>query len=175
MPYETDYGIPNNSFSIDDTQIASESSDYGERKEVPEGTWNAQVVEVLQKEYFDNADENREQIKRLIPLEVVDEGEYQGSWIFCAVYAPPGDESNKSQMVKYQMGKQRLAKIAHACGLTSISDLNESAGKYVTVTLTRSKNGKWIDITEVVPFGAGPGQDMAKLVENTPVKDEIPF
>ena len=46
-------------------------------------------------------------------------------------------------MKKYKMGCERMAKLAQACGLDSVTALDACAGKFVKVTLTgREYNGK---------------------------------
>ncbi len=103
MSYEYDeYGNPHNGFDIDDVNLtAEEEVPIKERVEVPEGTWNMQVIEALPKAYYDKTDINNEQIKRLIPLEVIDEGPYQGAWAFMSVYMAPDNPENQKQMTKY--------------------------------------------------------------------------
>ena len=181
MSYEYDqYGNPHNGFDIDDVNLtAEEDVPVKERVEVPAGTWNMQVVEALPKAYYDKSDVNNEQIKRLVPLEVIDEGPIQGAWAFMSVYMAPSDPENQKQMVKYKMGKKRMAMLAKACGKSTISDINDCAGKFVRVTLTENKG--FMDITDVTPFNVKQLQEtnqpgaVDQPKTETVVKDDIPF
>ena len=182
MSYEYDeYGNPQHGFNIDDVDlIAEEEVPMKERVEVPEGTWNMQVIEALPKAYYDKTDINNEQIKRLIPLEVIDEGPYQGAWAFMSVYMAPDNPENQKQMTKYKMGRKRMAMVAKACGMSTVADINDCAGNFIRVTLV--KNGTFTDITDIVPFkvqqlqeqkGPDGGNPLPKT--ETVTKDEIPF
>jgi len=66
------------------------------------------------------------------------------------------DESRyDTHMKKYKMGCERMAKLAQACGLDSVTDLDDCAGKFVKVTLTgREYNGKtYLDMKSAEKYG----------------------
>ena len=81
-----------------------------------------------------------------------------------------------------------MAKLAQACGLDSVTDLNDCAGKFVRVTLTgRVYKGKtYLDLKSAEKYGvakpvlAPPKQESApqpatEQVVEQEVKDDIPF
>ena len=99
-------------------------------------------------------------IKRLIPLEIID-GAYANERTLISIYIKPEREKYNDEdrynthMKKYKMGCERMAKLAQACGLNSVTDLDDCAGKFVKVTLTsREYNGKnYLDMKSAEKYG----------------------
>ena len=167
-----------NDFSIDNVEeTMNEIIESPESKKVPPGTWRVQVLELRSKEFYDDTDEYRTQVKRLIPLEVIDEGEYNGSWIWCSIYMPPENDDDWKQMYKYKTGRKRLALLAHACGQKSITDLNQMQGKLLKVTLAKGEKSTYVDITAAAPVSGTPPapKDESPIPASVPIKDEVPF
>ena len=140
-----------------------------ERRKIPAGVYSMQVCNVLPREYYDKPDCYNEDTdnprpdaiaKRLIPLEAID-GEYANERHMLTVYMEPdeakysdddeGKERYGKHQAKFRMGRERISKLAQACGLNSISDFDDCAGKFVKVTLTEKKG--WINIDKVEKYG----------------------
>ena len=201
MPVIAETGdIPSTSFIMDNVSevLNSEATTY-ERRDIPAGVYAVQVCNVLPREYFDKKDcfggdsdspMPDAIIKRLIPLEII-EGEFSSERTLISVYMEPlkdlykDEERYKTHMKKYKMGCERMAKLAQACGLDSITDLDDCAGKFVRVTLTgREYNGKtYLDMKSAEKYGAAkpvlapPKKEAAPAEAATEqaVKDEMPF
>ena len=201
MPVIAEMGdIPSTSFIMDNVSevLNSEATTY-ERRDIPAGVYSVQVCNVLPREYFDKKDcfggdsdspMPDAIIKRLIPLEII-EGEFASERTLISIYMEPDKEKYndgeryKTHMKKYKMGCERIAKLAQACGLDSITDLDDCAGKFVRVTLTgREYNGKtYLDMKSAEKYGAAkpvlapPKKEAAPAEAATEqaVKDEMPF
>ena len=186
MPVIAETGdIPSTSFIMDNVSevLNSEATTY-ERRDIPAGVYSVQVCNVLPREYFDKKDcfggdsdspMPDAIVKRLIPLEII-EGEFASERTLISVYMEPlkdiykDEERYKTHMKKYKMGCERMAKLAQACGLDSITDLDDCAGKFVRVTLTgREYNGKtYLDMKSAEKYGA------AKPVLTPPKQETAP-
>ncbi len=198
MPVIAEMGdIPSTSFIMDNVSevLNSEATTY-ERRDIPAGVYSVQVCNVLPREYFDKKDcfggdsdspMPDAIIKRLIPLEII-EGEFASERTLISIYMEPDKEKYndgeryKTHMKKYKMGCERIAKLAQACGLDSITDLDDCAGKFVRVTLTgREYNGKtYLDMKSAEKYGAAkpvltpPKQETASKAATTEeVEQEI--
>ena len=198
MPVIAEMGdIPSTSFIMDNVSevLNSEATTY-ERRDIPAGVYSVQVCNVLPREYFDKKDcfggdsdspMPDAIVKRLIPLEIID-GAYANERTLISVYMEPlkdlykDGERYKTHMKKYKMGCERIAKLAQACGLDSITDLDDCAGKFVRVTLTgREYNGKtYLDMKSAEKYGAAkpvltpPKQETASKAATTEeVEQEI--
>ena len=176
MQYEvtsTAFAVPN----IDEI-LNEDSQESREYKDVPAGTWNVQICDVYDKDYYDKTDRaggTKEGepfpnaiVKKLIPLEVLDEGEYVGQRINIPVYLPPStkyletldEDTQKRVYAKFNMGRKRMCMLADACGLKSIDDINDCSGKFVKITL--KQKGQYLNLDKVEPFG----ESMAKKIED---------
>ena len=205
MPVIAETGdIPSTSFIMDNVSevLNSEATTY-ERRDIPAGVYAVQVCNVLPREYFDKKDcfggdsdspMPDAIVKRLIPLEIID-GAYANERTLISVYMEPlkdlykDEERYKTHMKKYKMGCERMAKLAQACGLDSITDLDDCAGKFVRVTLTgREYNGKtYLDLKSAEKYGiaktvltppkkeAAPAEAVVEAATEQAVKDEMPF
>ena len=155
--------------SVDEV-LSEKSQNSFERIDVPAGTWNMPICDVIGKDFYDKTDRaggTKEGdplpnaiIKKLIPLEVLDEGKYVGQRTLISVYMPPQDPSNKTHASKYNMGKMRMSMLAKACGLSTIDDLNDCSGKFVKVTL--EDKGGFLNLVGAEPFG----ESMATKIED---------
>ena len=166
------YEVTSTAFAVGnvDEVLSEESQNNFERIDVPAGIWNVQICDVIEKDFYDKTDRAggtkegdplpNAVIKKLIPLEVLDEGKYVGQRTLIAVYMPPQDPNNDTHRAKYNMGKMRLSMLAKACGLSTIDDLNDCSGKFVKVTL-RDKGG-YLNLVGAEPFG----ETMAKKIED---------
>jgi len=171
MPVATDmWDLPSNSFDINNvSDVLNSSAPTYERREIPAGVYPVQVCNVLPREYYDkkdcfNGDSDSPMpdaiIKRLIPLEIID-GAYANERTLISIYIKPEREKYNDEdrynthMKKYKMGCERMAKLAQACGLDSVTDLDDCAGKFVKVTLTgREYNGKtYLDMKSAEKYG----------------------
>ncbi len=172
MPAVNEGDFPSTSFVMDNVSevLTNDTPSFRERKNIPAGVYTVQVCNVLPKEYFDkkdcfNGDSDSPMpdaiVKRLIPLEIID-GEYAEERTLISIYMKPerekySDESRfDTHQKKYKMGCERMAKLAQACGLNSVTDLDDCAGKFVKVTLTgREYNGKtYLDLKSAEQCGA---------------------
>ena len=171
MPVATEMGdLPSNSFDINNvSDVLNSSTPTYERREIPAGVYPVQVCNVLPREYYDkkdcfDGDSDSPMpdaiIKRLIPLEIID-GAYANERTLISIYIKPDREKYNDEdrynthMKKYKMGCERMAKLAQACGLNSVTDLDDCAGKFVKVTLTsREYNGKnYLDMKSAEKYG----------------------
>ena len=143
-------GFPSTSFVMDNVSevLTNDTPSFQERREVPAGVYAVQVCNVLPREYYDKPDcYNKDPstpmpdaiVKRWIPLDIID-GEYANERVWVGVYMKPerekyNDESRyNTHMTKYKMGCERMAKLAQACGLDSVTDLDDCVGKFVKAT-----------------------------------------
>jgi len=205
MPVVTEQtgDFPSTSFVMDNVSevLNDDTSIRRERRDVPAGVYPVQVCNVYPREYFDkpdcfDEDPNRPMpdaiVKRLIPLEII-EGEYANERILLSVYIEPDEEkySNDDKgrkrygthQAKFNMGRKRIAKLAKACGLDSVTDLDDCVGKFVEVTL-KKKDG-WVNLETIEPYGiAKPTasfrqepkpEPAAEQATEQEVKDDIPF
>ncbi len=171
MPAVNEGDFPSTSFVMDNVSevLTNDTPSFRERKNIPAGVYTVQVCNVLPKEYFDkkdcfNGDSDSPMpdaiVKRLIPLEIID-GEYANERTLISIYMKPdrdkySDEDRfNTHQKKYKMGCERMAKLAQACGLDSVTDLDDCAGKFVKVTLTgREYNGKtYLDLRSAEKYG----------------------
>ena len=163
--------FPSTSFVMDNVSevLNNDTPSYQERRDIPAGVYAVQVCNVLPREYFDkkdcfNGDSDSPMpdaiVKRLIPLEIID-GAYANERTLISIYMKPerekyNDEARyNTHQKKYKMGCERMAKLAQACGLDSVTDLDDCAGKFVKVTLTgREYNGKtYLDMKSAEKYG----------------------
>ena len=174
---------PSTSFVMDNVSelLPSDSPTYKERRDIPAGVYNVQVMNVIGKEYYDKTDcfdddtnnpHPNAIVKRLIPLEVMD-GEYAGERALLSVYIQPDKakcdpKTYTKYMVKFNMGRETMAMLAHASGLSSITDLDDCAGKFLKATLVDGKpyKGKvYVNVKKLEPLG---GTTEAKPVITPP-------
>ena len=163
--------FPSTSFVMDNVSevLTNDTPTYRERRDVPAGVYPVQVCNVLPREYYDKPDcFNEDQdspmpdavVKRWIPLEIID-GEYANERQKKTDKIEPKQKKNtekkqnNTHKAKYRMGCERMAKLAQACGLDSVTDLDDCAGKFVKVTLTgREYNGKtYLDLKSAEKYG----------------------
>ena len=186
------YEVTDTAYAVGNVNEVLDDFNNFERKEVPAGVWNVQVQDVIEKDFYDKTDRvggTKEGdplpnaiIKKLIPLEVIDEGEFVAQRTLISVYMPPQDPNNGTHTSKYNMGKKRMSMLAKACGLDTVTDLNDCSGKFVKITL-KEKDG-FLNLVKAEPFGMTKPKE-TKL-EPTPkaepkdgseqtIKDDIPF
>ena len=142
--------FPSTSLVMDNVSevLTNDTPTYRERRDVPAGVYPVQVCNVLPREYYDkpdcfNGDQDNPMpdavVKRWIPLEIID-GEYANERLWVAVYMEPDREKYTDEdrytthRAKYKMGCERMAKLAQACGLDSVTDLDDCVGKFVKAT-----------------------------------------
>ena len=177
------YIVSDTAYAVSNVDEALKESSTSERKNVPEGVWNVQVIDALENDYYDKTDRvggvkegeplPKAIVKKLIPLEVIDEGEYVSQRTLISVYMPPTDENNDTHKAKYNMGKQRISKLAKACGLDSVTDLNDCAGKFVRITL-KEKDG-FMNMIKAEPYSAIKPKIEAEAKSDKEISDDIPF
>ena len=179
--------------SVDEV-LSEESQNSFERKDIPEGIYNMQICDVIEKDFYDKTDRaggTKEGdplpnaiIKKLIPLEVLDEGEYVAQRKLISVYMPPQDLENKTHRAKYNMGKRRMSMLAKACGLDTVEDLNDCSGKFVKVTFKQDEDSDFVNLVGAEPFGLTlkkepksepTPEEKPKEVSEQTIKDDIPF
>ena len=206
VPVETTGDFPSTSFVINDISevLNNDTPTYKERRQIPAGVYEMQICNVLPKEFYDKPDCFDDDtsnprpdaiVKRLIPLEVID-GEYANERFLLPVYIEPDeakysdDEEGKrrygTHRTKYRIGCESIGKLGQACGLDSITDLDDCAGKFVKVTLKEKKG--WINLDKAEPYGIAkpvlslkqPKQEPApkqatEQATEQEMKDDIPF
>jgi len=202
MPVVAEGDFPSNSFTIADVnEVLSSNNTPTERRKIPAGVYSMQVCNVLPREYYDKPDCYNEDtdnprpdaiVKRLIPLEVID-GEYANERFMLSVYIEPdeakysdddvGKKRYGTHRTKYRIGCESIGKLGQACGLDSITDLDDCAGKFVKVTLIEKKG--WINLDKAEPYGIAKPvlslkqepkpEPVADTATEQEVKDDIPF
>jgi len=198
--------FPSTSFVINDISevLNNDTPTYKERRQIPAGVYEMQICNVLPKEFYDKPDCFDDDtsnprpdaiVKRLIPLEVID-GEYANERFLLPVYIEPdeakysdddvGKKRYGTHRTKYRIGCESIGKLGQACGLDSITDLDDCAGKFVKVTLKEKKG--WINLDKAEPYGIAkpvlslkqPKQEPApkqatEQATEQEMKDDIPF
>jgi hypothetical protein len=137
--------------SIEDVQETLDAENKRERIEVPAGNYVCQIKEPLSDVRQDSKGHN----KILMPIEISGNAELDGQWLFEAIYM--NNQHDEGGKVKDGIGKRKVARYAHACGLKSLKNLNELEGKFVRVKYGPNKNG-YKEVKDISPF-AGSGDD----------------
>jgi len=160
-------------FSIEDVQATLETENNRERVEVPAGEYVCEIKAPLPDVRQDAKGHN----KLLMPIEITGNPEYDGQWIFEAVYM--NNQHDADGKVKDGIGKRKVARYAHACGLKSLTNLGELEGKHIKVDYGPNKRG-YNEVREVSAFNQKPATS-EKIETLTPppakekVADDLPF
>ena len=86
-----------------------------------------------------------------MPIEISgDTSGLDGQWLFEAIYM--NNQHDEGGKVKDGIGKRKVARYAHACGLKSLKSLNELEGQFVRVDYGPNRNG-YNEVKKVTPFG----------------------
>ena len=114
----------------------------------------------------------------LLPVNLIDEAKYSDDDV--------GKKRYGTHRTKYRIGCESIGKLGQACGLDSITDLDDCAGKFVKVTLIDKKG--WINLDKAEPYGIAkpvlalkqPKQEPApkqatEQATEQEMKDDIPF
>ena len=134
-------------FSIEDVQATLETENSRERVEIPAGDYVCEIKAPLSNVRQDSKGHN----KILMPIEVTGNAQYDGQWIFEAIYM--NNQHDDAGIVKDGIGKRKVAKYAHALGMKKLSNLSELEGKYVKVTYGPNKRG-YNEVSDIEPFSA---------------------
>ena len=204
------YEVTSTAFAVSniDDILNEGSQESREFLDVPAGTWNVQICDIFDKDFYDKTDRvggtqegeplPNAIVKKLIPLEVLDEGKYVGQRHLISVYLPRSMkyletlDSDTQQRVKakFNMGNKRMCMLAKACGLSAFDDLNDCSGKFIKITLVQK--GKYLNLEKAEPFGESmakkiedvkaitsseeePAQSAEAKSEDASIKDDIPF
>ncbi len=162
--------------SIEDVQETLDAENKRERIEVPAGVYVCQIKEPLPEVRQDSKGHN----KILMPIEISgDTSGLDGQWLFEAIYM--NNQHDEGGKVKDGIGKRKVARYAHACGLKSLKTLGELEGKFVKVNYGPNKNG-YKEVKEISPFGghgddglSGTGVNTILPPEDAGQKDDLPF
>lgn len=165
---DSDMGMQNTAFSIENVQEILETEQQRERVEVPPGEYVAQIQLPLPEPRQDSKGHN----KILLPLEIVG-GEYESSWLFEAIYM--NNQHDQAGKTKDGISKRKVARLASAVGLKAMKDFEDIAGKFVTVDYGPNKNG-YNEIRSVSSFSKNQHQPNAGASPVTDKeKDDLPF
>jgi hypothetical protein len=159
--------------SIEDVQETLEAENKRERIEVPAGVYVCQIKEPLQEVRQDSKGHN----KILMPIEISgDTSGLDGQWLFEAIYM--NNQHDEGGKVKDGIGKRKVARYAHACGLKSLKTLGELEGKFVRVDYGPNKNG-YNEVKKVNPFSdsapSAPAPSAPLSSKEAQEKDDLPF
>ena len=136
-------------FSIEDVQATLETETNRERVEIPAGEYVCEIKAPLSNVRQDSKGHN----KILMPIEITGNAQYDGQWIFEAIYM--NNQHDDAGVVKDGIGKRKVAKYAHALGMKKLSNLSELEGKHVKVTYGPNKRG-YNEVSDIVAFGSNP-------------------
>ena len=111
--------------------------------------------------------------KMLLPIEVSGNPQYDGQWLFEAIYM--NNQHDEAGKVKDGISKRKVARLANAVGLKSLTNLSELEGKYVKVDYGPNKNG-YMEVRKINSFS----EDVSPSVLTPPPAKEssgadIPF
>ena len=159
----------NTAFSIEDVQETLETEIKRERVEVPAGEYVCQIKAPLP----DVRQDSKGHSKILLPIEVSGNPQYEGQWLFEAIYM--NNQHDDAGKVKDGIGKRKVARYAHAVGLKTLKNLTELEGKMVRVDYGPNKNG-YMEVRKINPFSEDASPD---VLTPPPAKEEsgadLPF
>jgi hypothetical protein len=144
-------------FSIEDVQATLDTENSRERVEIPAGEYVCEIKAPLSNVRQDSKGHN----KILMPIEITGNAQFDGQWIFEAIYM--NNQHDDAGVVKDGIGKRKVAKYAHALGMKKLSNLSELEGKHVKVTYGPNKRG-YNEVSDIVAFGSNP---------SPPVDDQV--
>jgi hypothetical protein len=136
-------------FSIEDVQATLDTENSRERVEVTAGEYVCEIKAPLSNVRQDAKGHN----KILMPIEITGNAQFDGQWIFEAIYM--NNQHDDAGKVKDGIGKRKVAKYAHALGMKKLSNLSELEGKHVKVTYGPNKRG-YNEVSDIVSFGSNP-------------------
>lgn len=136
-------------FSIEDVQATLETETNRERVEIPAGEYVCEIKAPLSNVRQDSKGHN----KILMPIEITGNAQYDGQWIFEAIYM--NNQHDDAGVVKDGIGKRKVAKYANALGMKKLSNLSELEGKHVKVTYGPNKRG-YNEVSDIFAFGSNP-------------------
>ena len=137
----------NTAFSIEDVQETLETEIKRERIEVPAGEYVCQIKAPLP----DVRQDSKGHSKILLPIEVSGNPQYEGQWLFEAIYM--NNQHDDAGKVKDGISKRKVARLANAVGLKTLTNLSELEGMYFKVDYGPNKNG-YNELREVSAFSA---------------------
>ena len=140
-------------FSIEDVQETLETEIKRERIEVPAGEYVCQIKAPLP----DVRQDAKGHSKILLPIEVSGNPQYEGQWLFEAIYM--NNQHDENGKVKDGISKRKVARLANAVGLKSLTNLSELEGKYIKVDYGPNKNG-YNELREVSAFSADASSEV---------------
>ena len=143
-------------FSIEDVQATRETETNRERVEVPAGEYVCEIKAPLVSKdtgLTDVRQDSKGHNKILMPIEITGNAQFDGQWIFEAIYM--NNQHDDAGVVKDGIGKRKVAKYAHALGMKKLSNLSELEGKHVKVTYGPNKRG-YNEVSDIVAFGSNP-------------------
>lgn len=156
-------------FSIEDVQETLETETKRDRVEVPAGEYVCEIKAPLP----DVRQDSKGHSKILLPVEVSGNPQYDGQWLFEAIYM--NNQHDEAGKVKDGISKRKVARLANAVGLKTLSNLSELEGKYIKVDYGPNKNG-YNELREVSAFSVDASPS---VLTPPPAKDEsgagIPF
>ena len=161
-------------FSIENVQETLDAET--KRIEIPVGEYVCEIKAPLPEVRQDSKGHN----KLLMPVEITGNPQYDGQWIFEAIYM--NNQHDDAGKVKDGIGKRKVARYAKALGLKTLANLSELEGKYVKVDFGPNKNG-YNEVREVSAFSFEQGSNMAdaspSVLTPPPAKEQsgsdIPF
>ena len=136
-------------FSIEDVQATLDTENSRERVEVTAGEYVCEIKAPLSNVRQEPKGHN----KILMPIEITGNAQFDGQWIFEAIYM--NNQHDDAGVVKDGIGKRKVAKYAHALGMKKLSNLSELEGKHVKVTYGPNKRG-YNEVSDIVAFGSNP-------------------
>ena len=155
-------------FSIEDVQQTLETENKRERIEVPAGEYVCEIKAPLP----DVRQDSKGHSKLLMPIEISGNEALDGQWIFEAIYM--NNQHDDAGKVKDGISKRKVARLANAVGLKTLTNLSELEGMYIKVDYGPNKNG-YNELREVSAFSADASPD---VLTPPPAKEsgaDLPF
>ena len=140
-------------FSIEDVQQTLETETKRERIEVPAGEYVCEIKAPLPDVRQDSKGHN----KLLMPIEISGNEALDGQWIFEAIYM--NNQHDDAGKVKDGISKRKVARLANAVGLKTLTNLSELEGMFIKVDYGPNKNG-YNELREVSAFSADASPDV---------------
>ena len=162
------FNAENTEFTIEDVQATLETENNRERVEVPAGEYVCEIKAPLPDVRQDSKGHN----KILMPIEITGNAQFDGQWIFEAIYM--NNQHDDGGKIKDGIGKRKVAKYAHAFGMKKFSNLSELEGKLVKVKYGPNKKG-YNEVSVVEAFNSQPSSDVLDVPKTKEETAELPF
>ena len=162
------FNAENTEFTIEDVQATLETENNRERVEVPAGEYVCEIKAPLPDVRQDSKGHN----KILMPIEITGNAQFDGQWIFEAIYM--NNQHDDGGKIKDGIGKRKVARYASALGMKKLNSLSEIEGKFVKVKYGPNKKG-YNEVSDVEAFNSQPSSDVLDVPKTKEETADLPF